>query len=200
MLSAGLFAKHFENPIEQVVVLSAQQSITYANAPQANNVGVEVDGRTDFGFIHPFLAQFYAGANVAFIWSRVNLGSEGVQTSTERALQGQSPYVANLQAGWDTNWSESPDAQSEWGTRASILYNVVGDRIVQVGAQGAPDVYERPFHGVDLVVRQQLPAHLALSFKAQNLLDLAAERTQGDKTIERVHRGRTVSIGLSWTY
>lgn len=200
MLSAGVFAKHFQNPIEQVVVLSAQQSITYANAEEANNVGVEFDGRTDFGFVHPWLAPFYAGANVALIWSRVNLGADGIQTSNERALQGQSPYVANLQGGVQTNWRESPDAESDWATRVGLLYNVVGDRIVQVGAQGAPDVYERPFHSLDLVVRQQLPANLALSFKAKNLLDLAAERVQGGKSIERVFRGRTVSLSLSWTY
>src|SRR5690606_35918326 len=38
MVSLGGFAQYFENPIETIVVVSAQHSITYENADAAKNI------------------------------------------------------------------------------------------------------------------------------------------------------------------
>lgn len=190
-LSLALFYKHFDKPIEQVVVLSAQQSITFANAKAADNTGIELEARTDLGLLHPLLSPLFLAGNAALIYSRVELSGDGVQTSKERPLQGQSPWVANLQVGWD---------DEERGTRLVALYNVFGPRIAEVGAQGAPDVYEQPFHSLDLVFAQELPWGFTVSAKAQNLLDLPLTFTQGEHEVARLLRGRSFSVGLEWRF
>jgi outer membrane receptor protein involved in Fe transport len=188
-LSVAAFYKEFHRPIESVVIPSAQHSVTYENARGAFNTGVELTGRTTLPFLHQALRDLYVEGNLAFIWSRVRLGEDtGIQTSRNRPLQGQSPYVINLRIGYD---------QTDWGLSATLLYNVSGPRIMEVGALGAPDVMERPQHRLDLVVQQKLRRGFALSFKATNLIDHPVRLTQGAITVESQRRGRVFSIGVS---
>lgn len=186
-LSVAGFAKRFTSPIETVVTAGADQAITWENADSALNLGLELEARVGLGKLHPILDDLSVGGNGALIWSQVTLPEDGIQTSRERPLEGQSPWVANVQLGWD---------REAWGTSATLLYNVFGPRIREVGVLGAPDVYEQPFHQLDLVVGQALPWGLSLSLKAQNLLAPPVVVTQGGEVIERVERGQTFSASL----
>ena len=135
--SIGMFYKDFQNPIESIVVVSAQHSVTYQNADSAKNTGLEMDFRKSFEFISPSLETFFVSGNASWIRSRVQLDENaGIQTSNERPLEGQSPYVYNLQLGYD-------HPEGLWGVTS--LYNVFGPRITEVGALGAPTIISYPF-------------------------------------------------------
>lgn len=188
-ISAAAFYKHFAKPIEQVVIASAQQSVTFQNAKSADNVGLELESRWELGDVVPAVEGTFVAGNLSLIHSQVTLPDFGITTSKERPLQGQSPYVLNVQAGYDAE---------SMGLRITTLYNVFGPRILEVGAQGAPDVYEQPFHSLDLVVQQKLPAGMMLRFSAKNLLDLPRTETQGDEVLTQIAAGRAFSLGLSW--
>lgn len=192
LLSVGGFYKHFEDPIEVVVVPSAQLSVTFDNASSADNVGLELEARKSLEFIADTLRDLYVAGNLALIHSRISLdGQNTIQTNRERPLQGQSPWVVNLQLGWE---------QAELGTHLTLLWNVFGPRIVEVGALGAPDTYEEPVHQLDLVWQQSLGDGWDLSFKAQNLLDPPTRLTQGRETLSRQRRGRNLSLAIGYTF
>lgn len=184
-VSVAAFYKAFDRPIEQIIIPSAQFSVTFANAEAADNVGLELEGRW------PLLADLVVAGNLALIRSQVTLAEGGIQTSSERPLQGQSPYVLNLQLGWEPE---------DGGFEATLLYNVFGARIVEVGAQGAPDVLEQPRHQLDFVAKTELGAGFTLSFKAKNLLGAHAVTTQGDATQEDLPLGRSFGLGLKWAW
>ena len=187
-LSIAAFYKSFTEPIESIVVVSAQHSVTYQNAESARNLGLELDGRLSFGRVHSRLEDVYLAGNAAFIRSRVQLSeNSGIQTSNDRALEGQSPYVVNVQFGY---------ANPETGTAVSALYNVFGPRITEVGALGAPDYYEQPVHRVDLVGSVALGERWTLSLKGKNLLDAPRRVITGDQVVEEVRNGWSASIGL----
>ena len=190
-VSAGVFYKHFVKPIEQIVVVSAQHSVSWANAETADNIGFELDWRKDFGFIHDALADLYFAGNVAVVYSQVRLGeNSGIQSSDKRALQGQSPVVINLQLGYDNPIS---------GTRLNLLYNVFGRRIGEVGALGAPDSYEESFHQLDFVASQRIgTSGVKLGFKVKNLLNPFERYTQGDFEVERNRRGISFGLSVDW--
>lgn len=190
-VSISAFYKRFEQPIETIVVVSAQHSVTYENADGADNLGVEVEFRKSLDVIHKWLSDFYLAGNATYVYSQIRLPAEGIQTSSKRPLQGQSPYVLNFQAGYD-----NPD----WGTSVVLLYNVFGRRIAEVGALGAPDVYEQPFHQFDLVVKQSLGSGFFAGFSAKNLLDSEVRYTQGSETTETFHRGRAFSLSISKSF
>ena len=74
VLAASVFGKQFINPIEQVVVSAAQGEISFANAPGATSVGVELEARSSLGRLMPGLAAFRVGGNLSLIRSEALLG------------------------------------------------------------------------------------------------------------------------------
>jgi hypothetical protein len=191
--SFGLFYKYFDMPIESVVAISAVSGSvgTFANATSATNVGCELDGRQRLDIVADWMADVVVGGNVAFIASQVDLSeTAGNQTSEERPLQGQSPWVVNATIGYD-----NPDIR----TSVSLLYNVFGPRIVAVGTAGIPDTYELPVHQLDLVWTQGLTKQFQTKLKAANLLDWPARQAIGDEISLETRRGWSVSAGLTWT-
>ena len=108
VFSVGGFYKHFVDPIEQVVVSSIQGDVGYRSADGADALGLELEGRASLGRVSPVLSPLRVGANLSLIASRVNLGShQQISTSESRPLQGQSPYVANMNLSY-TRESSAP--------------------------------------------------------------------------------------------
>jgi len=83
------------------------------------------------------------------------------------------------------------------GLVATLLYNVTGPWIAQVGVRGAPDIFQQPAHQLDFNASQELGAGLKLSFKASNLLNPVQRRTQGGNETQRFQTGLSFSLGLS---
>jgi outer membrane receptor protein involved in Fe transport len=172
-------------------VPGAESVVSYANAEAADNLGFEVEARKSFDFIDESLADLSLAVNATFVYSNVRVPEGGVQTSAERPLQGQSPWVVNAQLGWD-----DPDH----GTAVTLLYNAFGPRIAEVGGIGAPDVCEETVHSLDLVARQALGAGFVLGASARNLIDPEVRLTQGDETTSILRKGRTFSISLGYSF
>ena len=106
-------------------------------------------------------------------------------------MQGTSPWVVNVNASWQHPTS---------GTTLSLLYNVYGPRISEVGIQGLPDVYEQPFHRLDLALYQQFSHGISLKVSAQNLLNSFIHLTQGPVTVLRYRPGAQLTAQLVWAY
>ena len=169
LLAASLFAKRFGDPIEKTVENAGDgDNVGFSNQRSARSYGVELEARLSLGRVTPALAAFSVAGNLSLIGSRIDV--EGAH----RALQGQSPYVANLGVGYE---------HARAGTRVDLAYNAFGRRIEEVGTGGAGDIYEEPFHRLDLTVSQALPRNLRLKLAATNLLDQRVVRSQDDVEI-----------------
>jgi outer membrane receptor protein involved in Fe transport len=192
-VSIGGFFKYFDHPIESVVAVSAVSGSvgTFDNATSATNWGAELDVRQRLDVVSELLRDVYVSGNASLVRSRVDLSdTEGNQTSDERPLQGQSPWVVNAQLGY-----ENPDSR----TNVALLYNVFGPRIVEVGTSGIPDTYEEPVHRVDLVVSQGIGEHWAVRAKGANLLDWPVRETTGGVVSEETRDGWSAGLSLTWT-
>lgn len=198
-VSLGAFYKEFDSPIEAVILAGAAQITTYNNAESAENLGIEFEWYAHLGFLGRWLGEsdlwenFYVNTNYAWIDSEITLSPDNasVQTSNARPLQGQSPYVWNLQFGYD----DEPR-----GINAALLYNVSGERIVDVGTNGAPDLYDEPRPFLDFVYSHRLRQNWKLTFRARNLLDSDVEITQGNETHIQFDIGRDYTLALEWNY
>ncbi|MEM1009695.1 MAG: hypothetical protein AAGJ35_11900 [Myxococcota bacterium] len=84
--------------------------------------------------------------------------------------------------------------------QVAVLYNVFGPRIAEVGQQGAPDIYEQPFHQLDIVFRQRIVKNLLLTFQASNLINLPQIFLQGGRPIRVLHRNCRFSLGIQYQY
>ena len=190
-ISLAVFAKRFDAPIERVYLATSGTSVvTFVNADQANNVGVELELRKRLGFLSSSLESLTLFTNATVMDSRIKIAREASsQTSTERAMVGQAPYVVNA------GLTFAPEGRS---SSATLLYNVVGRRIISAGEIPLPDVYEQERHVLDLSLRTALFTDVSLKLDARNLLDSPYSFRQGDVLRESYQAGRTFSFGLSW--
>ena len=132
-----MFHKNFENPIEVMFLPGVNRIQTFDNAKAADNFGVELEGRMGLRHFSRTLRRWTVLSNLTFIRSQIELDerNSGIQTSSSRPLQGQSPYVVNVQLQYDL---------PNYGFSSTMLYNIVGKRITEVGTNDIPDTYEQP--------------------------------------------------------
>ena len=185
VLAASAFYKHFDSPIERVVIAAANPIATFQNADTARNFGLELEAGHQFG------THFFFNANYTFVDSKITLAPEqlGVQTSSERPLAGQSKNLLNLAAEYFVA-----------GFSTRLLFNYFGDRIADVGANEAPDIIEQGRGRLDLVFSHRVRG-LNIRLNVENLTDSEYLFTQTLTTEEtqRLYKlGRTVSLSFGY--
>ncbi len=168
LISVALFYKHFKNPIEWTY-LDAGGSYTYTfeNAESANNFGLEVDVKKSLDFIG--IDNFSLLFNGSLIDSKVIFGEESMEH--DRPMQGQSPYIVNTGLFYQ---------QDKWQLNASLMYNIIGKRIVGIGkvdsSEGGsinndvPDMYEMPRNVLDFSISKRFSKMIELSASVRDLL------------------------------
>ena len=190
ILAVSAFYKRFQKPIEQIVQPQAEVRITYENAEGAHNYGLELEARQNLGVLTDALRKFSINTNAALISSQVVLPEDvGIQTSSERPLQGQCPYIVNVSVGF-----EDPD----WGISSAVAYNIFGRRLSEVGNHGAPDVYELPRGQLDVSFSRIVAEYFKFSISAKNLLDPYVKFKMGEETYVEYKVGRSFSFGISY--
>ncbi|HEX8356045.1 MAG TPA: TonB-dependent receptor, partial [Segetibacter sp.] len=131
MLTAGVFFKHFDKPIEQLFSLGGggSSSFRFENPDKATAYGAEVEFRKKLDFLSDAFKNFTFQSNLAYVYSKV----QDTALLIDRPLQGQSPYVINFGLMYDLE---------KQGFSATVLYNQIGKRIAYVGENLSPDIWE----------------------------------------------------------
>ncbi len=196
ILSAGVFFKQMDDPIEQVFIAAASSAYSFQNAEDARVFGVELDAQIRGGRLADALDNFAFAANYSWIESEVNVRPEGIffPTNLTRPLEGQATYVFNSSVNY-VNGS---------GIEAGVFYNRFGDRLFAAGGAGIPDIYEKPRNALDASLGFPLPGGVSARIRGTNLLDAAFLWEQESNGIiqeqRRFNVGRTFSVGLTWEY
>jgi len=194
-VSIAAFDKKFENPIEKLRLPGSSPLLALANAASAHNYGIEIDAQKSLDFIGERwlggrdLSRYRVGLNYARIESSIELDQESAsyQTNLSRPMQGQSPYVANVQLGYTGDNHE-----------ANLLFNRFGRRISEVGVQGQPDIYEESFDSLDFLWRHGFADNWRMTLRLRNLLDPSVQFTQGGLDTRTFKRGREALVSLEW--
>lgn len=198
ILAFSLFYKYFDQPIELLIQNQETYDSQFINASHAHNLGGEAELRFNFRRLLPELSVLTFEANVAVVWSTVQLPAElATAVRSERPLYGQAPYVANLSLHLDEPAS---------GLRASVVYNLTGPRLTDVGTRVGeeailPDIYRQPFHSLDLVLTWRVDERLRLRLKLQNILFQTELFVQGaDFVVARNEPGMSGSLSATFAY
>ncbi len=202
-IAVSAFYKDMSNPIE-VLFEPGVGSIQPQNVAAGEVMGLEFEFRRNLGFISDALSRWSLGGNLTFIESEVTIPDAELeilrdydpQASATRELLGQSPYVFNA----DVNYS-----REDWGTSATLSYNVVGERLDLVVFGPLGDVYEQPAPDLTFVISQRLGRGWTFKFAAKNLIDPDKEKTisipGGDDLIySRYTSGRSFSVSFSYLF
>ncbi len=150
-ITIGAFYKGFENPIEAKMDDQSNLDLlifSYQNAKAASSIGAEFDVRKTLAFLGEanWLANTTLGANFTYVHSKVDV-SNITGVSSDRPLQGQSPYLVNFSALYS-------DPKS--GLGISAMYNRIGQRIAVVGNSTIPTTWENGRDVIDLQLSKSL--------------------------------------------
>jgi hypothetical protein len=193
VISAGVFAKRFIDPIERILRSSASSQsgvVTWVNADRANNYGLELELRGSLGSLSRSLQSFGVLVNTTLMRSTIVPGNDslGKQQSAERPMVGQAEYVLNTGLTYSTA-----------RVSANLLYNLVGPRIREASAKPFPDVVELSRQVIDFSLQAPVGPRTTFKFDAKNLLDSPYRVMQGANESHYFRTGRVYTLGISWT-
>ncbi len=204
ILAVSGFLKRFYDPIERAY-LNFNGDVTAINVARADVYGLEFEWRRRLNHIDalPFLRNFRIGGNVTIVKSEVKLPNDEYQqeknwdaaTAEEtRPFQGQSPYVLNLDLGYDNDRT---------GTNISLMFNRFGERLSEVTLGVTPNVYEQARSSVDMTLSQKIFGGITLKGSARNLTDAGHLKTYELKGREYVAQsyktGMTYGLGVTYS-
>lgn len=203
LFSASLFYKKFENPIEFTFssLGAGTRNFSYQNIPSATNYGLEMELRKNFDFVGTGWENLVFFTNAALIRSKLDLSNVSAADTT-RALQGQSPYIIN--AGLSLSLPTL-------GLNTTLVYNVIGDRVSQVGTVGYADIYERHRNLLDFQVSKRIGKSGELKLNFSDILrpdfmyyqdnNANHKYDEGtDNVMQRLNFGTTITVGFGWKF
>jgi TonB-dependent receptor len=167
LFTVGVFYKHFQSPIELAFNQSgagSSNTFNYLNNKNttAKTFGAELEFRKKLDFI-PSLKQFTAQGNFSYIYNRIKFD----QTTLDRPMQGQSPYLINAALQYDV---------TESGFSMTILFNEIGRRILYVGNEQVPAIWEAPRPLLDLQLAKKLIKNKAeIKLNLSNIINQKAK-------------------------
>lgn len=144
VITMGLFYKSFDRPLEYYFNQTGPATNTFnvSNVDRAEAYGAEFEFRKKLDILSAKLENFSMTGNISYIYSQVR-----DTASINRPLQGQSPYLINLGLMYDLKKS---------GLTATVLFNQIGRRILFVGNEAIPNIWENPRPLLDIQVAKKI--------------------------------------------
>ncbi len=184
LISVSAFYKRFIDPIEVIANVAAPNEVQPINAGIADLYGAEIEIRKAIGFQQNKNIRFVVGSNLTLVYSRIdmtkvkmNVGGveyteqeirtmnarEGEVIDKYRPMYGQSPYIVNAFINF---------SNAKLGLTFNASYNVQGKKLAVIGVGGLPDVYEKPFHSLNMKVSKTVGENnnWKLGLQAKNIL------------------------------
>lgn len=207
-LSVGAFFKRLDNPIESYLTDVNAFVTSYANAPEADLYGAEIELQKYFNVFAD--RRLLVAANYTFTKSSIKVGADdttdvfGAPNSPASAyfrdgapLTGQSEHIANVQIGLEQQGGLS---------QQTFLFNYASKRAISRGLanSGQPDIFEYPGLTIDFVARQGIllgGKEIELKAEARNITGRRHEEYQplqsGRIDVNTFDVGRTFSLSAS---
>lgn len=201
LFTLGAFYKYFQSPIELAFNQSGAGSSNTFNyldntKSKAQTFGAELEFRKKLDF-WPAFERFTVQGNFSYIYNRVKFQEQ----SLNRPMQGQSPYLINAAMQYDVN---------EIGLSTTLLFNQIGRRILYVGNEQVPAIWEAPRPLLDLQIAKKLMHNKSeLKLNIANLINKRANfyhDLDGNKVYNKgvdalaISRNYGTNVSLSFSY
>ncbi|MDF3012704.1 MAG: TonB-dependent receptor [Cellvibrio sp.] len=192
-LTATLFYKDITDPIEQKLNPGSDTDIVmgFYNAVSGEVYGVELEGllNLDYGL--------FLSGNLTLSDSEIVSPEDQGFTNATRQMTGQSPYVLNMQLGYDSD-------NGKHG--AALSYNIADEKVYFAALEtGHDDAFEQPFSSLDFTYSYYPTEQLTFKAKLRNLLDEDREISQTNSagknvTILTQEVGTSMSLDISYSF
>lgn len=196
MFSITGYFKVLQDPIERIqTYMGGDVAFSFENSDSGIATGLEIEARKEL------FKDFRLGVNGSFMYTNVQLlQKEGSYNDSQRALQGASPYLANVDLSYAPRFGE--EAQ----LILAMVYNLQGPRIHAVGYSGLNDVKQDPLHTLDFIGSYQFNRHLSVKLQLKDLLNSTirfkqkVDQTGENITVESFRPGTAAEIGFAYRF
>lgn len=202
IIAVSAFYKQMENPLERLIRVDINRSQTIQNVDEGLVYGVEFEFRKNLDVLTDALKYFTFAANFTLVNSEVTIPETEMEiirindptAANTRQLVGQSPFLLNVDLSY-----ENPQN----GLNMNASFNRFGDRLQAVALGAVPDIFERSFNTLDIVINKTIKERFKLKASLRNLLDpdiKISHDLKGEEFIYQSYKlGRTFSLGLSYS-
>ncbi|MBU1014371.1 MAG: TonB-dependent receptor [Bacteroidetes bacterium] len=212
-ISASLFYKLFDRPIEMVQYATQSGSYQPRNVGDGQIIGAEIELRQNLHLFGEAFRNFSLNMNFTYTKSKIELSSTeytsrvyhartGQKIEKYRDMAGQAPFIIN--AGFAYSGGENGFWKS---LEAGLYYNVQGETIQYVGIADRPDIYLVPFHSLNFNANKNFGKnqHFQISLKIENLLNNIKESVYksfnaADQFYSRIDPGTIYQVKLSYSF
>jgi len=200
LITLGVFYKYFNKPIELYFNQSGvgtSSTFNYLNADKASGYGIELELRKKLDFIR-LLKNVTIYSNISYIKNEVKDNKANIS----RPMQGQSPYVINVGLQYDVEKA---------GLSSTLMFNQIGRRILYVGNEQIPAIWENPRPVLDFqIAKKMLKGRGEIKMNISDILnkpayfyhDLDGSKnfsTSSDAIAIKRNSGTTISLSVSYS-
>lgn len=206
LISVGTFGKYIVNPINEVIVASSTNDISYINTGDYGYViGAEIEVRKNIWANAEETSKITAGLNASYLYSDQELNSEKVRretnyqvdfTDSKSAFTGASDLLLNA------DLSFRKEFKNDRNLLATVTYTQYTDRIYSLGTNQRGNLVDKGVGQLDFILKSQLSENLGLGLTLRNITDPAIDRVQENagSDVLSVSFKRGMDFGLSLNY
>ncbi|WP_456313600.1 TonB-dependent receptor domain-containing protein [Pseudomonas shirazensis] len=212
VISVTAFGKYILNPMNEVIINSSTNDISYVNSGDHGYVvGAELEyKKVLFTFDSENSKKLSGGLNVSYLYSEQELDSEKVNEETNGSrstdftnktgqFTGASPLLLNADLSFYNEWN---DKKSNLTT--TIAYSYFSDRVNAIGSLQKGDLVDKAVGTLDFIAKSKLNKNFGLGLVVKNILDPTINRVQenksGDVNVLSYKKGMNLSLGFSYEF
>jgi len=212
VISITGFGKLIQNPINEAVVASAANDISWVNSgEQATVFGIEFEIRKNIFEINKenedsnITNKLTAGFNGAFMSSNQDFDSEKVSKETDLNVQftndsgritGASDILLNGDISFNKEFSKNGNIM------ATIAGNYFSDRVYAIGSAGKGDLIDEGLFTLDFILKSKITKRISADVSIKNILDSKIKRYQDNETgkvaVKSFQKGINASLSLKY--
>jgi hypothetical protein len=210
IISFTAFGKYIQNPINEVVIASSTNDISFINTGDYGYVaGAELEYRKQlFNIGEANIKKLSLGFNASYLHSEQELSSEKVKSETDyevdftnkkSSFTGASDLLLNADISFFNSWNNK-----ESSLNTTLSFTHFSDRINAIGTGLRGDLVDKAFGSLDFITKIKLTKHFGIDFLAKNVLDPKIQRTQenknGDVNILSYKKGTTFGLSINYQF
>lgn len=207
LFSAAVFGKYIQNPINEIVVTSSANDLSFANTGDKGYVyGVEVEAKKYL--INNTKDKLSIGFNTAIMQTEQKFDAQKVAEETEGLINidpttasskftGASDFIVNADLSYIREFNSNQNLS------ATVLYNYYSDKLQAIGTGGVGNRIDKGIGSLDFVLKSKVTKHIGLDLAARNMLNPEFQRWQQNSEPVKVfsyQRGAFFSLGVNYKF